>query len=163
VIKDRPLAAARGCRASGRSAPSRIGWPSLHRPRLFSANLSSSPPSPREIGSHQTTVTFTHGAVDFTEGLRSSAQPKESAAPLGSTWWRMRASICRESRPLECLQSGSCLSALSVDGSAGGGGIGGQNSAAVLLLNFLFQSLFLNLCQCAFLDCGLPARLSDRN
>jgi hypothetical protein len=58
--------------------------PSLALPplRLFSANLWSGPSSPREIALHQTTVTFTQGAVDFTETLGSSASQKESAEAL---------------------------------------------------------------------------------
>jgi hypothetical protein len=35
----------------------------------------------RGIGPSQTNVTFTQGAVDFAEGLRSSVQQKESAEP----------------------------------------------------------------------------------
>jgi hypothetical protein len=72
------------CPAGARSASSQTAGPSLPSLRLFSVNLWSDRSSPREIGPYQTTVTFTQDAVDFTEGLRSSAQQKESVEPPGA-------------------------------------------------------------------------------
>jgi hypothetical protein len=49
-----------------------------------SRTIGHSLPPPREIGPHQTAVTFIQGAVDFAEGLCSSVQQRESAEPLGA-------------------------------------------------------------------------------
>jgi hypothetical protein len=71
LIEDRPLAVVRGRAFSSSASP--FQRQSLERPFLAPGNRS-----------HQTTVTFTQDAVDFTEILRSSAQQKESAEPLGA-------------------------------------------------------------------------------